>query len=416
MTQSTDRVWPSSAGSLQPIQSATPPPVSPGSVRVSRRAAALRRTAAKEIGDVAAGLRAAGREVIGLQGSPWWLPPEHVLAAATAAYAQTSVAHSQGSPEVRRAFSLKLERDNGVLVDSEREVLVTNAGMHALHVAFTTLLDPGDEVVLCAPIFYFFGAIELAGGVPVYAGTRQEDGWRWDIDALAKAITPRTKLIVVNTPTNPTGYVATRAELEAILDLARYHDLLVLADEAYENMVFDGARHVTFASLPGARERTVTVYSLTKTYALRQWRIGFLAAPADLTAHFRKVLEWDVLACNHVAQAAAAAALTGPQEWVSDIAARFQRCRDLMIAGLRETPGLTFAIPTGAPFLFVNVAELGLSGDELSHVLLHEHGVVTDPGSFFGSAKHVRLPFGGEDEVVREAARRLDSAARTLAG
>jgi len=277
-------------------------------------------------------------------------------------------------------------------------------------VVFTTLLDPGAEVVMYRPAFFFFGAIRLAGGVPVYAETRQEENWQWDAKALRKAITPKSRMIVINSPTNPTGYVASEDDLRAVAEIAEEHDLFLVSDESYDNILYDGRRHLRLAALPGFRDRTITICSFTKTLALQPWRVGFILAPSHLIAHFQKVLEWTVLRCSHVAQRVAQAALEGPQAWVSEIATRFQRARDIMAGELNSAPGLSFAFPGGSPFLFVNVTHLGLSGAEFSHWLLNEYGVPTDPGAFFGSDGHVRLPFGGPDEVVREAAKRISAA------
>ena len=175
------------------------------------------------------------------------------------------------------------------------------------------------------------------------------------------------------------------------------------------SMLYDGARHVSIGALSAARERTITVHSFTKSFAMKQWRLGYLAAAAHLAEPMLKVLEWDVLNCNHVAQRAGQAALEGPQEWVKDVARRYQCCRDLMVAGLQAAPGLSFAIPKGTPFLFLNVSALGVSGSEFSRLLIEDCGIQAEPGHAFGSANHVRLMFGGEDDIIAEAARRISA-------
>ena len=382
--------------------------------RISARVRNVSRVVSRETGELVLAHEMQGKEVLKLYGAPFWLPPDHVLEAAARAVTEVAGAPSSGLPELRRAIAVKMERDNGCVVDPEREILITNAAMHALSIVFTVLLDPGDEVVLLSPAFFFSGLIKLAGGIPVYVPTREEHLWQWDVAGLEAAVTPRTKLIIINTPANPTGYVASRDDLEAVADLARRRDLLVLSDEAYENMLYDGARHISFASLPGAKDRTISVFSFTKSHALKQWRVGFVAAPATMTPHLVKVLEWNVLACNHVAQRAALAALEGPQDWIRDISLRYQHFRDLMMTGLREAPKLSFVVPRGAPFLFIRVSELGVSGEEFMRFLLDEYGVPTDPGAPFEAGAYVRLSFGGEDRQVAEAARRISLAARRL--
>lgn len=383
---------------------------------IARRVRQLDRVVSRLSADAADRRKAAGKEILPLYGAPYWLPPSHVLAAAAEAVGQLTGAPAAGTLALRRAIAEKLERENGILVDPDHEVLVTNAAMHGLSLVFTALLDPGDEVVLFAPGFFFDGLIKLAGGLPVSVPTAQENGWRWDVGALARALSPRTKMIVVNSPANPTGYVASEDDLAAIGALAKARDLLIVSDEAYETMVYDGAVHWSIAAVDEARERTISVFSFTKSYALKQWRVGFLAAPARIAAHLLKVLEWNVLACNHVAQAAAQAALQGPQEWVRGTAVRYERCRDLMLAGLDGVPGISYVVPKGAPFLFLDVGGIGVSDEEFACFLLDEFGVLVDPGGPFQSASHVRLPFGGEDDVIAEAARRIGHAAAQIAG
>ena len=192
--------------------------------------------------------------------------------------------------------------------------------------------------------------------------------------------------------------------------MARKHDLIVVSDESYDNMVFDTARHIRLASFQEIKDRTITICSCTKTFAMQPWRVGFVLAPSHLTEYIQKVLEWTVLRCSHVSQRAAQAALEGPQEWISEIAVKFQRSRDLMVRELQSVRGISYVFPQGGPFLFLNVAELGLSGTEFSGWLLSEFGVATDPGAFFISNSHVRLPYGGSDSAIQEAARRICAA------
>lgn len=385
-----------------------------GPDRISKRARIVRRVVSRRTMDLVASLKAQGKEILSLHGVPYWLPPDHVLNAGANAAKNLAGAHPLGLLEFRQAIANKLEQDNGILVDPEHELLVTNAAQHALNIVFTALLDPGDEVVMYSPIYFYYGILELMGAVPVYVKTRQENNWRWDAKALEQAITPNTKLIIVNTPTNPTGYVATEDDLEVIAEIARKHDLLVVSDEAYDRMVYDGARHLSFGSLPGVKDRTITIHSFTKSYAMPQWRVGYIAAPAELIPYLRKVLEWNALSVNHVAQHAAKAALEGPQDWIKEITTRFQRSRDLMVEGLQSVPGISFAIPKGSPFLFLNVADLGVSGEEFCLTLLYDYSVFSDPGSFFQSDSHIRLEFGGDDNIVIEAAKRIAAAATSL--
>jgi aspartate/methionine/tyrosine aminotransferase len=383
--------------------------------RISKRTNNVRRVASRAMTDIVATLKAQGKEILPLKGGPYWTPPEHVLAAAEKETKVMSAPPSQGFIELRQAIANRLETDDRLLVDPEHEILITYGAQHALYIAFTTLLDPGDEVIMCSPIYFFYGLLELSGAVPVYAETQQENNWRWGIKTLEKKISSKTKMIIINSPNNPTGYVANEDDLLSIAELARKYDLFVLSDECYDKLLYDGARHIRFALLPGVKDRTITICSFTKSYVMPHWRIGFIISPPKVTPYLRKVLEWNVLTCNPISQRAAQAALEGPQDWIKEIAPRYQRNRDLMINGLKKAPGISFAIPKGAVFLFLNSTGLGISGEELSRTLMYEYGVPTEPGALFGSDSHVRLMFGGDESVISEAAKRITNAARKLA-
>jgi aspartate/methionine/tyrosine aminotransferase len=381
---------------------------------MSKRSREVKRGPYREMEDTVVSLRAQGKKILTLKGAPYWLPPDHILEAAAKSARELPGAPSNGFAGLRRAIANKFEYEDGIVIDPESEILITAGGMHALYLAFTTFLDPGDEVVMYSPGFYFFGLIELAGAVPVYAQTRQENKWRWNAAELDKVISSRTKMIIVNSPTNPTGYVASESDLVAVAEIARRHDLLILSDECYDNMIYDGVRHLRFASVPGVKNRLITVCSFTKSYAMQPWRMGFMIASHEKTPYLRKVLEWNMLACNHVSQRAAQAALEGPQDWVRAIAPRYQRSRDLMISGLNAAPGISFAVPKGTTFLFLNTSGLGMSGEEFSHKLMDVYGVASEPGILFGSDCHVRLLFGGPDDDILEAAKRISKAAQEL--
>jgi aspartate/methionine/tyrosine aminotransferase len=387
----------------------TEPPSEETLVKVSEKASALPRVISSELADTVEELRSQGKDVLTLNGAPYWSPPEHVLQAAREAGLRNENAPSKGFLELRQAIANKLESE-GATVNSKSQIIVTNGAMHGLSLVYTTLLDPGAEVVLYSPSFFFFGIIKLVGGVPVYAETRQTNHWQWNARSLEKAITPRTKIITLNSPTNPTGYVASQEDLMAVAAVARKYDLIVVSDECYDNMIYDNMRHIRVASMRELAERTITVCSFTKTLAMQPWRIGFIVAPSYLAEQLQKTLEWTVLRCSHVAQRAAQAALEGPQEWINDIAKRFQHCRDLATYELKSADRISFVVPHATPFLFLNVSETGLSGPEFSRLLLNRYGVLTDPGTFFGSETHVRFAVGAADDVIRAAAKRIATA------
>ena len=374
----------------------------------------LPRVASRITADDTMASELAGHQVLRLEGAPWWSPPQHVLDAAANALDDPGSAPSQGLALLRVSIAEKLSRDNGIEADPESEILVTNAANHALSIVFTALLQPGDEIVVPGPSYQYDPILRLIGAKAVHASSAIESGWRWDLDEVEKAITGRTRILLINTPTNPTGYVAKQDDLERALTIARKHGLPIVSDEAYDNLLFDGNKHISIGSLDPGLHDVITIYSMTKSYAMRGWRVGFVAANRALIAQCRKILEWNCLSVNLVAQHAARAALDGPQAWVSDVGRRFQHCRDLMINVLEDAPGLRFVKPHGAAFLFLGVGELGVTGAEFSRLLLTKFGVPSEGGEYFGDPLSIRLEIGGEDRAVIEASRRVRRAADQL--
>ena len=382
--------------------------------RVSDRSRGVRKVASRDKAQLMAELEAEGRDVLHLSGAPWWLQPEHVRKALADSAEENLAAPSDGLPELKQALAEKLARENNVHVNPDTQIVVTNGAMHGIHVIMTVLTDPGEECLTFWPGFFYYGTLDMIATVSTYAPISQETGWAWDLEALERAITPKTRAIIVNTPHNPVGHVATQEELYGIGKIARKHGLWVISDEAYDRMVYDGRKHISMASLPGLEDITITLCSFTKTYAMNNYRIGFIASPPELQPLFRKSVEWSLLAVNSFCQKAALAAVTGPQEWVQEIGPRFEHCRDLLCESLGEIEGIAYVKPEGNPHLFIDVSGLGMTGDEFARYMLVEHGVPMESGSFFGSDKHIRLAFGAEDEVIREVGRRLRAGVAKL--
>ena len=221
-------------------------------------------------------------------------------------------APSRGLPELSRVVAERVGAEIGQPVDPESDVLITNGSMQALNLVFRAILDPGDEVIIPAPCYFFGGCVEMAGGRPVHVPMDEAAGYAWDIDRIAGAVTPRTVAIVVNTPVNPTGVVLGEDTLRAIADLAERHDLLIVSDESYDTMVYDGRRHVSCASIGNAASRTALIRSFTKSYAMPAWRVGYIVGPPSVVDACTKAMEWEQLHGSHVAQAGAAAAMRNP--------------------------------------------------------------------------------------------------------
>lgn len=336
--------------------------------------------------------RLAGRPKLALRGTTSRALPPHVREAVVAALDEhASMPPAAGLPELRAAIGSLHGRD------PESEVVVTGGAQHALSVAFRALLKPGDEVVLPTPTYSFGGAIRRAGGEPVEVPSRLEDGWRIDTDAVAAAITPATRVVVLCNPGNPTGVVHPRATVEALVDLCRGRCITLLTDEAYERYVYDGP----MISAAALSDDVVLVRSIGKSFALPSWRLGYVLAPPAVAAACRAVLEWDCLRLPHAAQRAGAAAIAGPQDWLADVADEYRRCRDAAHAAARAA-GVACMLPAAGPFLFLDTRDRPDAWEGL-----HEVGIAVVPGAFFGAPGFVRLAFGADDATLAELQQRL---------
>jgi aspartate aminotransferase len=376
------------------------------SVQAARRMAAIPRSGIRGTLE-----RARRDEVVNLAGGdPSFPTPEHICAAAyeAARVGVTHYTHGRGIPALREAFAAKLEQENGLLgVDPEGEILVAAGALNALAAAFLALLDPGDEVLVPDPGFANYQAqVILAGGRPVPLPLRAEDGFLPSRERMEEAVTPRTRAMVVNSPANPTGAVLPLGDLETIVSFAAEHDLILISDEAYEHLIYPPARHISTATVHGARDRTVSIFSLSKTYAMTGWRIGFAIAPAQIAEEIAKVLEHVIGCASSVSQAAGLAALTGPFEPVVEMVAAYGRRRQRVLDALDGLPGVALVPPLGAFYAFPDVGE---PGEVVAERLVSEAGVLVVPGSAFGEGgrHHVRLSFAVEESTLEEGLRRL---------
>jgi len=317
-----------------------------------------------------------------------------------------------GVPELRQAIAAHQQRFYGLGFDPDSEVLVTAGATEAVAAALLALVEPGDEVIAFEPYYDSYAAcIAMAGGfrVPV---TLRPPGFRPDLDALRSAITARTRLILLNSPHNPTGSVFSRAELTGMAALACEHDLLVVTDEVYEHMVFDG-EHVPIGSLPGMRERTVSISSAGKTFSFTGWKIGWVTAPAGLVAAVRTVKQFLTYVNGGPFQYAIAEGLRLPDAYFTGLCADLRAKRDLLCAGLAEA-GFTVYLPAGTYFVTTDIRHLGSMGDgvEFCRQLPHRAGVVAVPSAVFyddaeAGRTQVRFAFCKQPDVLREALARL---------
>ena len=358
------------------------------------------------------------------QGFPDFAAPEAVKTAARDAIAAdiNQYAVTWGARPLREAVAREFTRRYGVAVDPETQVTVCCGSTEAMMSTMLATLDPGDEVVVFEPFYENYGpdAI-LSGAVPRYV-TLHEPDWTVDPDALAAAFNDRTRAIIINTPNNPTGKVFTRAELTTIAELCRRWDVLAITDEIYEHIIYDGCRHVPMAAIDGMADRTVTLNSLSKTYSVTGWRVGWAIAPPGLTGAIRKVHDFLTVGAAAPLQEAGAVALSFPETYYAELAAGYQRRRDMLLA-LLEPRGFVCFTPRGAYYVMTDIGGFGFADDvEFSRYLVQEVGVAVVPGSSFyhdpalGRTK-VRFTFCKRDETLQEAGRRLQAvAARAAAG
>ncbi|HEY3997273.1 MAG TPA: pyridoxal phosphate-dependent aminotransferase [Candidatus Xenobia bacterium] len=384
---------------------------------ISERMGRIKGSGIRRAFDVASRLH----DVISLGlGEPDFAPPEHVKEAAKAAIDQGFHRYTAnaGMLEVRQAVARKIQRDQGMAYDPEHEVVITVGAINAIALGILTVVDPGDEVLIPDPTFVAFEpCVITAGGVPVPVPLREEHGFRMRAADIEARLTPRSRVLIVNTPQNPTGSVLPRTELEAIADVARRRNLLVLSDEVYEKLIYDGLQHVSIATLPGMRERTLVVNSFSKSYNVCGWRIGYAAAPAAIVEQMVKLQQFHSVHAPSIAQRAMLAALEGPQDWIADMVAEYDRRRLYLHKRVNHMVGVSALLPPGAFYIFLNIARLGRTSEEVTSLLLSEGRVATVPGSALGTSGEgfLRLCYTVPLPQLAEACDRMEPVFKRLA-
>jgi aminotransferase len=350
-------------------------------------------------------------------GDPDLATPDHIVAAAKAAIAEnrTGPAPARGLPELRRAIARKLAAENGVAADPETEVLVTTGGQEALFLVIQALIDPGDEVIMPDPRYTSYDeAIELAGGRMVLVPTREEDAFDLDPVEVEKRLTPASKVLLLVTPSNPTAGIVTPANIRRLAEIAKERNLIVISDEIYEKFLYDDHQHLSMASLPGMRERTITLNGVSKTYAMTGWRIGYLAGPAAVVDAVTALKTMVNIQAPTVSQWAAVAALEGPQACVAEMRETYDARRRLLMGFLDEM-GFSYGEPRGGLYIWVNTTSAGIPALELSARFLDE-GVLIFPGTGFGEnwGDYMRMTLLQPIDVLAEAITRMKRALTTL--
>jgi aminotransferase len=332
------------------------------------------------------------------QGEPDFPTPDHILKAAEEAMKKgfTHYTDTNGILELREAVAEKLERENGIAVDPETEVTITSGTQEAMFITAMAFLNEGDEALILDPYYpAYFEDILLAGAVPVTVPLDEKEDYKVDIETLERKVSERTKMIWMCNPSNPTGHVFTKEDLEIIAEVAKRYNLIVLVDEIYEKLVYEGVRHVSLGALPGMEDRTITVNGFSKAYAMTGWRIGYVAAEKKLSAKLRKIHYYTTLCPNSISQKAALAALTGPQDCVQEMVKEYNRRRKFVVNELNKIRGLFYTMPKGAFYVFPNFSNFKKTDDEMALYLLRKAKVVTVPGSGFGEAGkgHLRISY-----------------------
>lgn len=374
---------------------------------LSRRVAGLKPSGIRKFFDIAATMQ----NVISLGiGEPDFTTPEPILQAGIRSLqnGETHYTSNYGRIELRQALAAHLNRLYGVSYDPATEIVITVGGSEALNLAAIALLDPGDEVIIPTPCFVSYqAAVILAGGVAVEVPCRMEDNFMLDPEAVRRAVTPRTKAILIGFPNNPTGAVCSREALLEIARIAEENDLIVLSDEIYDRLVY-GVKHVCYPALPGTRDRSLLLGGFSKDYAMTGWRIGYAAGPEKIIKGLLRVHQYMVMSAPTTAQAGALEALLSGEPYVQQMVAEYDRRRKLVVSGFNQI-GLPCVEPKGAFYAFPKVSVTGLDDDTFANRLLQEEHVAVVPGNSFGLGGEgfVRASYATNYNLLEDALDRI---------
>lgn len=391
------------------------------SLSVSRMCRAIAPSVTLSIDAKAKEMKQQGFDMVGFgAGEPDFSTPEHICEAAREAIrlGMTRYTPSEGTLALRKAVCQKLQRDNGLAYTPD-QILVSNGAKHSLFTIFQAILDPGDEVLIPTPCWVSYPEmVRMAGGAPVFVETKEEEDFIPPRAALEKAISPKTKALVITSPSNPNGCVWPREALEYAAHLARLHDFYIVSDEIYENLLYDGRKHLSVASLcEDAKARTFVVNGLSKSYAMTGWRIGYAAGPLEVIKAMGNFQSQSTSNPNSIAQHAGVTALTADQSCVREMAAEFERRRDYMVERINRIPGLSCLKPAGAFYVMLNMKSLAgrkykdrmIAGSmDLAQLLLTEEKVAVVPGVAFEAEGYCRLSYAVGMEDIKKGLGRIE--------
>jgi aspartate aminotransferase len=384
--------------------------------KISRRAAALTPSLTLAIDAKAKQMKADGIDVIGFgAGEPDFPTPPHIVEAAIKALRDgfTKYTPSSGIPELRQAAADKFKRDNGLDYEPS-QIIISCGGKHACCNVILATCNPGDEVIIPAPYWLSYPeVVRLAEAIPVIIETTDKTEFKITPEQLRTAITPRTRLFILNSPSNPTGSIYSRQELRALGDICVEKDVLIMSDEIYEKLVYDGAQHTSVAAFsPQHCQHTIIVHGLAKAYSMTGWRIGLTAAPKPIAKAIDAIQSHSTSNPTSFAQKGAVAALTGPQDHLPIWLAEFARRRTFAWKRLNSIPGLSCVNAKGAFYLFPNVSQTGLGSMDFCAQLLDQQKVAAVPGTAFGAGDYIRLSYATSMESIEKGLDRIESFVR----
>lgn len=373
----------------------------------------------RKVNEKALAMERAGEQVLHFEiGRPDFDTPAYIKRAAEESLARGDVFYTSnfGTMELRQTIADKLRRQNHVDY-KPGEVLVTVGLSEAVFAVLTSILDPGDEILVPDPAWLNYHNVpRLLGAVPVSYHLREENGYQMDLEEVRSKVTPRTKAVVIITPNNPTGGVLTRETLEGLARIAVEKDLLVLSDEVYEQLIYDGAEHVSIASLPGMKERTFTLNGMSKAYSMTGWRLGYVAAPEEYIAVLNKLHQHNTTCAPSFVQSASVVALRDEGNEVEEMVKEYQRRRDYAVAAINAIPGLSCLSPKGAFYIFINCKSLHMPSAQLAEYLLTNAKIALVPGDVFGPGGegYLRFSFANSYENIVQGCQRMAKAVEEL--
>ncbi|MEY8402704.1 pyridoxal phosphate-dependent aminotransferase [Oscillospiraceae bacterium 44-34] len=388
-------------------------------VKIAARMDRMAPSGIRKVNEKALAMERAGEKVLHFEiGRPDFDTPDYIKKAACQALAEGKVHYTSnfGLMELRQAIADKLNRENGVDYKAS-EVLVTVGLSEAVFAVLATILEEGDEILVPDPVWLnYINVPNLLGATAVTYGLKEETGFQLDLEELRAKITPKTRAVVIVTPNNPTGGVLAEDMLKDLAEIAVSNDLMVISDEVYERLVYDGARHISIASLPGMKERTFTMNGMSKAYAMDGWRLGYVAAPEEYILAMNKFHQHNTTCAPNFVQVAAIAALTQEGDEVREMVKEYQRRRDYAVQAINAIPGLSCQCPKGAFYIFINCKSLGMTSSDLSAYLLENAKIALVPGDVFGPGGegYLRMSFANSYENVVEGCEHLRQAVEQL--